>query len=102
MTIEERAELAAGWKQTGKGNCYNFSGAFWALARGVGFDAVCYSGLVGRGRDPHSWVEIEFDGVPYIFDTEIEFKEVTINGKHSSYYKMPYWKAETWYYYRGE
>ena len=21
---------------------------------------------------PHGWVEIEFDGVPYIFDTELE------------------------------
>ena len=48
------------------------SGAFWSLARGVGFDAVCYAGLVGKDRDPHSWVEIEFDGEPYIFDVETE------------------------------
>ena len=58
--------------QSGKGNCYNFTAAFWSLARGIGFDAVCYSGLVGVGRDPHSWVEITFDGVPYVFDVETE------------------------------
>ena len=28
--------------QSGKGNCYNFTAAFWSLARGIGFDAVCY------------------------------------------------------------
>ena len=49
-----------------------------------------------------NYVEIEFDGEPYIFDTEIEYKEVTIGGRGSSYYKVPYWKAERWYYNRGE
>ena len=85
-----------------KGNCYNYAAEFYVLARAIGYDAVIYSGTIDPTHRPHGWVEIEFDGEPYIFDTEIEFKEVTINGKHSSYYKMPYWKAETWYYYRGE
>ena len=84
--------------QTGKGNCYNFSGAFWALARGIGYDAVCYSGLVGRGRDPHSWVEIEFDGVPYIFDVETEMSQRLQDDYISNLYKMTYKQGEYWSY----
>lgn len=84
--------------QTGKGNCYNFSGAFWALARGVGFDAVCYSGLVGRGRDPHSWVEIEFDGVPYIYDMETEMSQRLQDDYISNLYKMTYEQGKYWSY----
>lgn len=83
-----------------KGNCYNYAAEFYVLAKAIGYDAVIYSGMVTDR--PHGWVEIEFDGEPYIFDTEIEYKEVTLNDKHSSYYKVPYWKAETWHYYRGE
>ena len=37
-----------------------------------GYDAAIYSGTVGNNRAPHSWVEIEFDGRNYIFDTELE------------------------------
>ena len=85
---------------THKGNCYNFAAEFYVLARAIGYDAVIYSGTITDR--PHGWVEIEMDGEPYIFDTEIEFKEVTINNKHSSYYKMPYWKAKGWHYFRGD
>ena len=85
---------------THKGNCYNYAAEFYVLAKAIGYDAVIYSGTV-TGR-PHGWVEIEMDGEMFIFDTEIEYKEVTINDKHSSYYKMPYWKAKGWHYYRGE
>ena len=84
--------------QTGKGNCYNFSGAFWALARGIGYDAVCYSGLVGRGRDPHSWVEIEFDGVPYIYDVETEMSQRLQDDYISNLYKMTYEQGKYWSY----
>lgn len=84
--------------QTGKGNCYNFTAAFWALARGVGFDAVCYSGLVGVGRDPHSWVEIDFDGVPYIFDVETEMSVRLLDDYVSNLYKMTYEQGKLWSY----
>ena len=87
---------------THKGNCYNYAAEFYVLARAIGYDAVIYSGTIDPTQRPHGWVEIEFDGEPYIFDTEIEFKEVTIGGHSSSYYKVPYWKAATWYYNRGE
>lgn len=97
---------ATGWEidealtmfRTSKGNCYNFTGAFWALARGVGFDAVCYSGLVGVGRDPHSWVEIDFDGTPYIFDVETEMTYRLENDYYTSMYKITYERGKLWSY----
>ena len=86
--------------QTGKGNCYNFTAAFWALARGVGFDAVCHSGLVGVDRNPHSWVEIEFDGEPFIFDVETEMQYRLIDDCITSMYKLDYERGALWSYAR--
>ena len=53
-----------------RGNCYNYAAAFWALARGLGYDARAYSGTISE--QPHGWVEIAFDGVDYLFDPELE------------------------------
>ena len=86
--------------QSGKGNCYNFTAAFWALARGIGYDAVCYSGLVGVGRDPHSWVEITFDGVPYVFDVETEMSYRLVNDYITSMYWKTYEEVAAWSYVR--
>ena len=86
--------------QSGKGNCYNFTAAFWSLARGIGFDAVCYSGLVGVGRDPHSWVEITFDGVPYVFDVETEMSYRLVNDYITSMYRKTYEEVAAWSYVR--
>ena len=84
-----------------KGNCYNYAAEFYVLAKALGYDAVIYSGTIDPDPTPHAWVEIEFDGVPYIFDTELEFTQVTIAHHGSSYFKAPYAKVETWYYFRG-
>ena len=84
-----------------KGNCYNYAAQFYVLAKALGYDAVIYSGTIDPDPTPHAWVEIEFDGVPYIFDTELEFTQVTIAHHGSSYFKAPYPKVETWYYFRG-
>lgn len=84
-----------------KGNCYDYAAEFYVLARAIGYDAVIYSGKVDPTQRPHAWVEIEFDGVPYIFDTEIEFTQVTIAHKGSTYFKCTYEKLKTWYYFRG-
>ena len=86
--------------ETSKGNCYNFTAAFWALARGVGYDAVCYSGLVGVDRNPHSWVEIVFDGTPYIFDVETEMQNRLNNDYYTSMYQMTYERGKLWSYAR--
>ena len=57
---------------TGRGNCYNYAATFWALARGLGYDARAVSGVVLSDEQPHGWVFIEFDGEDYIFDCEWE------------------------------
>ena len=57
---------------TGYGNCYSYASVFWYLSRWIGYDAKIYSGTVGTNKRPHSWVEINFDGRDYIFDTELE------------------------------
>lgn len=85
-----------------KGNCYNYSAEFYVLARAIGFDAVIYSGTINPNARAHGWVEIEINGEPYIYDTELEYTQVVYHNAHSSYYKVPYWKAKGWHYYRGE
>lgn len=55
-----------------RGNCYNYAAAFWAVARGLGYEARAVSGTVTQTIQPHGWVLIEFDGQDYIFDCEWE------------------------------
>lgn len=53
-----------------KGNCYSYAGAFYYLAKYLGYDAEYVEGQVtkrGGGYTPHGWVEI--DG-KYICDPE--------------------------------
>lgn len=57
---------------TAHGNCYNYAAVFWALARGLGYDARAISGTISRTDQPHAWVEIEIDGINYVFDPETE------------------------------
>ena len=66
----------------------------------AGYDAVCYSGLVGVGRDPHSWVEITFDGVPYVFDVETEMSYRLVNDYITSMYWKTYEEVAAWSYVR--
>ncbi len=56
----------------GKGNCYNYAAVFWALARGLGYPAEAISGTCTGTDQPHGWVRIVLDGVPYFFDPEWE------------------------------
>jgi len=84
--------------ETGKGNCYNFTGAFWALARGVGYDAVAYSGLVGVDRNPHSWVEIDIGGETYVFDVETEMQYRLQDDYYTSMYQMTAERSKLWSY----
>jgi hypothetical protein len=71
---------ATGWEvedaktmfTTGRGNCYNYAAAFWALARGLGYEARAVSGTCTGSDQPHGWVFIAFDGKDYIFDCEWE------------------------------
>lgn len=73
------------------GNCYNYAAAFWALARNLGYDAVCYSGSALSNAGPHAWVQIEMDGQTYIFDPQLAWRETT--GERSNWgedmFKVP-------------
>ena len=61
---------------------------------------MCYSGLVGVGRDPHSWVEITFDGIPYVFDVETEMSYRLVNDYITSMYRKTYEEVAAWSYVR--
>ena len=71
---------ATGWEieealtmlRTGRGNCYCYAAVLYFLVRQLGYDAAAISGTTNWTPRPHAWVEIEFDGVPYIFDAEME------------------------------
>lgn len=58
--------------QDTRGNCYYFAGAFWALARGLGYEARAVSGTCTGTHQPHAWVIIAFDGEDYFFDPQWE------------------------------
>ena len=58
---------------TGRGNCYNYAAAFWALARGLGYDAQAISGTMGWDYERHGWVVIyDESGTRLTYDTETE------------------------------
>lgn len=56
----------------GRGNCYNYAAAFWALARGLGYDVQVMSGVVLKDRQDHGWVFMNLDGERYLCDPEWE------------------------------
>lgn len=59
--------------ETSKGNCYGFAAIFWALARGLGYDARAVSGTCLSDEQPHSWCIIELDGQDYFFDPQWQY-----------------------------
>lgn len=98
-------ETAEAYKMlsTGKGNCYAYAATFWALARAIGYDAVCYSGSVGTYANPHGWVEITISGTPYIFDPTLEYEQWYGPGTHTfeHFYMKSYASVSGWTYDRG-
>lgn len=82
--------------QTQRGNCYCFTSVFYYLARRLGYNARSISGVVGHKRSPHGWVEIEENGITYIYDTELEMAYLK-KGKVYDFYHMPY-NAVPWPY----
>ena len=83
---------------SGRGNCYNYAAAFWALARGLGYDARAVSGTISKTSQPHGWVEIDFDGETYYFDTETEMAYLRKQQYGYDMFKMPWSRAATWSY----
>ena len=89
--------------QEKKGNCYNFAASFWALARGLGYDATAISGTMTSTDQPHGWVEIPFDGENYIFDVEMEYVYVHERDVHDKdMFMVSLEDGEWWNYKRPE
>lgn len=58
--------------QNGSGDSYNFAAAFWALARGLGYEANAISGTRGAMNAPHGWVSIPIEEQDWYYDPERE------------------------------
>ena len=78
-----------------RGNCYVLAATFYEMAYMLGYNVRQISGTVplrGGGSGPHSWVEIDIDGVTYVFDPD--FTNYTKNDG----FKFTYGKPGTWIY----
>jgi hypothetical protein len=87
--------------KTKRGNCYNYAAAFCCLARQLGYDARIVSGGTGWSDRPHGWVEIDSDGIPYIYDTELDMSYRKQGIYTYNFYKLAY-PDVPWPYYKAE
>ena len=89
---------------TGRGNCYNYAAAFWALARGLGYDAFAVAGTVGWDRSPHGWVIMyDAEGTRVIYDVELEMAYHYERGRtDTNLYELYPDAAYSWNYIYGE
>ena len=100
------ASGATGWDieealtifRTNKGNCYCYAGAFCALARGMGYNAVTYSGTIGIQEQAHAWTEITLDDEIYICDPEIEMNYWVWLKEYTDNFMMRREKSGGWNY----
>ncbi|MBQ3124385.1 MAG: S-layer homology domain-containing protein [Clostridia bacterium] len=85
-------KYAAPMMRSHYGNCYSWASVFMYLTRCAGFESRCQSGTTGKNNNAHGWTEIEFDGVWYVFDPEMEnSSRIAKNPNyHKRYYKLPY------------
>ena len=84
--------------ETNRGNCYNFAAAFWALARGLGYEAYALAGNCTKQVQPHGWVQIEFDGEDYFFDPEWHWDYINDGREVKDMFKISLEDADWWYY----
>jgi hypothetical protein len=84
--------------ETTKGNCYNFAAAFWALARGLGYEAYGLAGTCTKSDQPHGWVQIEFDGEDFFFDPEWHWDYINDKREVKDMFKISLEDADWWYY----
>lgn len=98
------ADKAYEMLSTGKGNCYNFAAAFWALSRGIGYETYAISGTCTSSNQPHGWCVIEIDGKDYFFDCEWEYAYYYDRVQHPEpryemdMFKIPMSKINYWKY----
>jgi len=84
--------------ESGRGNCYNFAAAFWALARGLGYEAYGLAGTCTKSDQPHGWVQIEFDGEDFFFDPEWHWDYINDKREVKDMFKISLEDADWWYY----
>ena len=84
--------------ETKRGNCYNFAAAFWALARGLGYEAYAIAGNCTKTVQPHGWVQIEFDGANYFFDPEWHYDYIHDKREVKDMFMISMDAASWWYY----
>ena len=98
--IEEAKTMLA----TRRGNCYNYAAAFWALARGLGYDAAAVAGTVGWERSLHGWVIMyDEEGERVVYDVELEMAYRYQRGlMDTDLYAMYPADTEWWHYVYGE
>ena len=84
--------------EKGRGNCYNFAAAFWALARGLGYEAHGLAGYVTTLNQPHGWVWIEIDGVEYFFDPELHWDYINDKREVKDMFMLAVEDADWWHY----
>lgn len=102
---ENLAFGATGWEThaaiemftTGKGNCYNYAAAFWALAQGLGYKAEAVSGTIGQSQDPHGWTELTIGGEIYYCDPESEMVEISW-GNNWNFYMLSLYEGSNFHY----
>ena len=82
----------------GKGNCYNFAAIFWALARGLGYEARAVAGTCTSSVQPHGWVIIEIDGADYFFDPEWQYAYRERGENDHDMFMIPMSKINYWKY----
>ncbi|MBQ0042916.1 MAG: transglutaminase domain-containing protein [Lachnospiraceae bacterium] len=81
---------AYGFLCTYKGDCYDFSDAFIAIAGYLGYNAygvrgVCASSSSSTGWTNHGWACIYQDGYEYVYDPQIDNRVYSRNGGKNTY-----------------
>ena len=84
--------------EKGKGNCYSFAAIFWALSRGLGYEARAMSGTCLKDEQPHSWCIIEIDGADYFFDPEWQYAYHERGVYDKDMFMIPMDKVSYWTY----
>lgn len=85
-----------------EGNCYCFAAVFWALARGLGYEARAVAGTCLKDYQPHGWVIIEMDGEDFIFDPEWQWAYINEHKKFDKDMFKISLDAATWWNYRWD
>lgn len=78
--------------QTHKGNCYSFTAVHYYLIKNIGYNPREIAGLVGNNRRPHGWIELDIDGVTYIYDAELTMAKRAAGQKYDLF-EMTYENA---------